>query len=103
MNAVIFDSVGIDAQIRGVRPDVALSDFGGFLHHLAKLARERDLALAFDERRLDLEHVTADLRWEKYCTLPANDKVLRELFGANKEMVDGTMVQARHILLTPGN
>jgi peptidyl-prolyl cis-trans isomerase C len=47
------------------------------------------------------QHITADMRWDKYACGAANDKVLRELFDANKDMFDGTLVRARHILLTP--
>jgi peptidyl-prolyl cis-trans isomerase C len=47
------------------------------------------------------QHITADLRWDKYAEAQATDKVLRELFTANKDMFDGSMVRVRHILLTP--
>jgi len=47
------------------------------------------------------EHITADIRWDKYATTQATEKALREYFESNKEMFDGTMVRARHILLTP--
>jgi len=47
------------------------------------------------------EYMTASLRWDKYANSQATDKALSELFEANKEMFDGTMVRARHILLTP--
>jgi peptidyl-prolyl cis-trans isomerase C len=43
----------------------------------------------------------ADLRWNTYAAAAATDKVLRELFDANKDMFDGTEVRARHILLSP--
>ena len=47
------------------------------------------------------EQVLADLRWEKFATGQASDKVLADYFAANKEMFDGSKVRARHILLTP--
>lgn len=43
----------------------------------------------------------SDLRWDKYAGKQATDKTVREYFDKNKEMFDGTMVRARHILLTP--
>jgi peptidyl-prolyl cis-trans isomerase C len=46
------------------------------------------------------EHMNADIRWDKYATAQATDKAMRELFDANKEMFDGAMVRARHILMT---
>jgi peptidyl-prolyl cis-trans isomerase C len=58
----------------------------------------KELNLSLTELR---EHITADIRWDKYAATQANDKALRELFDNNKEMFDGTMVRARHILLTP--
>jgi parvulin-like peptidyl-prolyl isomerase len=47
-------------------------------------------------------HILSDLRWEKYVGTQANDKVLRDLFEANKDMFNGSMVRARHILMQPG-
>jgi peptidyl-prolyl cis-trans isomerase C len=47
------------------------------------------------------EHISADLRWLKYANAQINDKALRELFDKNKDMFDGTSVQAWHILMTP--
>jgi peptidyl-prolyl cis-trans isomerase C len=47
------------------------------------------------------EQVLADLRWEKFATGQATDKVLADFFAGNKEMFDGSKVRARHILLTP--
>jgi peptidyl-prolyl cis-trans isomerase C len=56
------------------------------------------LMLTEAEMRAEL---TADLRWDKFASEQANDKVLRDYFAANTEMFDGTLVRARHILLTP--
>src|SRR5262249_29383855 len=46
-------------------------------------------------------HIAADLRWEKDVNQEATEKVLRDYFTKNTEMFDGSMVRARHILLTP--
>jgi len=47
------------------------------------------------------EHIMGDMRWDKYSASQATEKVLREFFDANKEpMFDGSMVRARHILIT---
>ncbi len=67
----------------------------------------RDFDKILEEMKLSeaelREHITADLRWDKFAKGQANEKALREMFDGNKEMFDGTMVRARHILLTPGN
>ncbi len=47
------------------------------------------------------EQVAADLRWEKFAATQATDKNLKALFDQGPEMFDGSMVRARHILLTP--
>jgi peptidyl-prolyl cis-trans isomerase C len=57
-----------------------------------------ELMLTEEEMRTQ---VLADLRWEKYVLSQATDKVLKDLFDKNVEMFDGSMVRARHILLTP--
>lgn len=46
-------------------------------------------------------HITADLRWEKYVAQQTGDPVLKDYFAKNVDMFDGSMVRARHILLTP--
>jgi peptidyl-prolyl cis-trans isomerase C len=58
----------------------------------------KDFLLTEDELKTQ---VTADLRWDKYASQQATDKALLDFFNANKEVFDGTMVRARHILLTP--
>jgi peptidyl-prolyl cis-trans isomerase C len=45
--------------------------------------------------------IAADLRWEKYAIAQGTDAALKDLFAKHTEMFDGTMVRARHILLTP--
>src|SRR5262249_21770508 len=47
------------------------------------------------------DHITADLRWIKYASAQATDKALSDLFNGNKDLFDGTMVRAQHILITP--
>jgi peptidyl-prolyl cis-trans isomerase C len=58
----------------------------------------QDIKLTEAELR---EHITADLRWDKFALKEATEAKLRELFTANREMFDGSMVRARHILLVP--
>jgi peptidyl-prolyl cis-trans isomerase C len=49
------------------------------------------------------QHILFELRWEKFIDSRANDKILQDLFAANREVFDGTQVHARHILLTPAS
>jgi peptidyl-prolyl cis-trans isomerase C len=48
-------------------------------------------------------HVAAEIRWYKYAETQATDKILQELFTANKDMFDHTRVRAHHILLSPAS
>jgi parvulin-like peptidyl-prolyl isomerase len=57
-----------------------------------------DLMLTEDELRAQ---IAADLRWEKYATAQGTDAALKDLFTKQPEMFDGSMVRARHVLLTP--
>lgn len=58
----------------------------------------QSMMLTEDELR---SHITADLRWEKYVAQQAGDPVLKDYFAKNIDMFDGSMVRARHVLLTP--
>jgi peptidyl-prolyl cis-trans isomerase C len=58
----------------------------------------KDLLLTEEELKAQ---VTADLRWEKFAVGRATDAALKQLYDQNVEMFDGSLVRARHILLTP--
>ncbi len=45
--------------------------------------------------------IAAQLRWEKFVTQQATEQALRGLFDNNPDLFDGTLVRARHILITP--
>jgi peptidyl-prolyl cis-trans isomerase C len=57
-----------------------------------------ELMLTDEELRAQ---VIADMRWEKYSVSLATDAALKDLFAKHPEMFDGSMVRARHILLSP--
>ncbi|VTR96745.1 -type peptidyl-prolyl cis-trans isomerase : Peptidylprolyl isomerase OS=uncultured planctomycete GN=HGMM_F12C05C36 PE=4 SV=1: Rotamase [Gemmata massiliana] len=46
--------------------------------------------------------VTAQMKWEKFVQQQGTDAALKQLFDSSPEVFDGTMVRARHILMTPG-
>jgi parvulin-like peptidyl-prolyl isomerase len=47
------------------------------------------------------KQIADHLRWEKFIDAQAGDKALRDLFDRNQDLFDGSMVRARHILITP--
>ena len=46
--------------------------------------------------------VTAQMKWEEFVKKQGTDAALMQLFDSSPDVFDGTMVRARHILLTPG-
>ena len=46
--------------------------------------------------------VTAQMKWDKFLKQQGTDESLKKMFEAAPNMFDGSMVRARHILLTPG-
>ena len=46
--------------------------------------------------------VVAQMKWEKFVQQQGTDAALKQLFESSPDVFDGTMVRARHILLTPG-
>ncbi len=46
--------------------------------------------------------VTAQMKWEKFVQQQGTDAALKQLFDGSPDVFDGTMVRARHILMTPG-
>lgn len=85
------DKKEVDGQLTQMQAD--LKKHGQTYENLLK-----ELNLTEAELRT---HIAADLRWTKYADGQATDKALREMFEANKDMFNGAMVHARHILLSP--
>ncbi|MCW2573871.1 MAG: prsA1 [Frankiales bacterium] len=46
--------------------------------------------------------VTAQMKWDKFLKSQGTDEALKKMFEAAPNMFDGSMVRARHILMTPG-
>ncbi|HXG09086.1 MAG TPA: peptidylprolyl isomerase [Gemmataceae bacterium] len=87
------DKKEVDAQVEQMRADI--KRHGQTFENILK-----ELMLTEEELR---GHIAADLRWNKYAESQAAEKALRELFEANRDMFNGAMVHARHILVTPAS
>ncbi len=88
---VTADAKDVDAKLATARAEVKKQ--GGDLDKIMK-----DLMISEAELR---EQIAAQLRWEKFATAQATDQALRALFDQHRDMFDGSMVRARHILLQP--
>ncbi len=81
--------------------DKLIADLKKELHDAKKdYARELE-TMMLTEAEFRTE-VTAQMRWEKFVQQQGTDAALKQLFDSSPEVFDGTMVRARHILMTPG-
>jgi parvulin-like peptidyl-prolyl isomerase len=103
----LVDNVLLDQYLLQLRIEVPAQEIDGRVQEiLAEIKRGgqtyekvmQDLMLTEQELRAQL---AAELRWERFCDAQANEKALHDLFEKNPELFDGSMVRARHILLSP--
>ena len=90
------EAAEVEARFKQARADIdkaaASKPEGSFANIL------KELMLTEEELKTI---IASELRVEKFCTQQATDKVLIDYFIANKEVFDGTLVRARHILIKP--
>jgi peptidyl-prolyl cis-trans isomerase C len=103
----LVDNLLIDQYLAGQKIPVDPKDVDGRVTEITNEVKKNgqdyakmltDLMLTEEELR---SQIAADVRWEKYAIAQGTDAALRDLFAKHTEMFDGTMVRARHILLTP--
>jgi len=89
---VVVDPAAVEARCKEIQNDSNKKDAKGFENMLkAMVLTEADLRL----------QVANELRFDKFVEQQGTDKVLRGMFEGNHAMFDGTMMRARHILITP--
>jgi peptidyl-prolyl cis-trans isomerase C len=81
----------VDAQVETFKKQIAEAK-----QDFAKVLEKMDIT----EPELKVE-VVNQLRWEKFVAQQATDDKLKKLFESSPEIFDGSMVHARHILITP--
>jgi peptidyl-prolyl cis-trans isomerase C len=102
----LVDQVLLDQYLLQQRIAVEPKEIDKFVEDMkADLTKQKkDFAKALVEMKLTeaelREHIAADIRWGKFTEARATDKVLKDLFDSQKYLFDGSMVRARHILLT---
>jgi peptidyl-prolyl cis-trans isomerase C len=94
LQKIAADPKDVDAKIKQIRAEIEKQKGSTFDKVL------KELMLSEDELRTQ---IAAQLRWDQYVNEQATDKALHELFDNNHEMFDGTLVSARHILLSPAS
>jgi len=88
---VAVDQKEVDAQVELFKKQIAEAK-----QDFAKVLEKMDIT----EAELKVE-VLNQLRWEKFVAQQATDDKLKKLFESSPEIFDGSMVRARHILITP--
>jgi peptidyl-prolyl cis-trans isomerase C len=58
----------------------------------------KDLMLTPEELKMQIGN---QLRWDKFAESQATEQRIRQFFDAKRELFNGSMVRARHILLSP--
>ena len=88
---VAVDPKEVDTQIDSFKKQIAEAK-----QDFAKVLEKMDIT----EVELRAE-VLNQLRWEKFVAQQATDDKLKKLFESSPEIFDGSMVRAKHVLLTP--
>jgi peptidyl-prolyl cis-trans isomerase C len=102
----LIDNMLVDQYLmqQKIVADVAEIDKRHGLMKAEIVKQGKDYAKMLEELKLTdaelKEHISAEIRWEKYVDTQATDKALQEIFEQNKEVFNGASVRARHILLT---
>lgn len=103
----LIDNIIIDQYLKEQKIDVTPAEVDGRVAEMQKQLQAQKLEFAKVLKDMMLteaelrEHIAAEIRWEKYVNSRATEAMLREMFTKSPESYDGTLVHARHILLTP--
>jgi peptidyl-prolyl cis-trans isomerase C len=105
----LIENVLIDQYLTAIKVTVEEKDVEKLITDLKKelaeakkdYAKELE-AMMLTEAEFRVE-VTAQLRWEEFVKKQGTDAALKQLFDASPDVFDGSMVRARHILMTPGD
>jgi parvulin-like peptidyl-prolyl isomerase len=103
---VLIDDMLIDQYLQQLMIPVEAKDVDSRITEMrAELTKQKkDFDKLLKEWKISetelRQHITSELRWEKFVDQRATEKVLHQVFDSNKEVFDNTQVRARHILLT---
>jgi parvulin-like peptidyl-prolyl isomerase len=101
----LIDNLVVDQYLAQLYPDTSKEEIEKRLEQIrTEITKEgqtiekvmQELMLTPDELR---SQVAAEMRWEKYAGEQVTEKVVSDYFQNNKEVFDGSMVRARHILI----
>lgn len=104
----LVENMLIDQYLTAIKITTEEKDVATLLNDLKK-----ELADAKKDYKTELDammltepefraEIIAQMKWEKFVKQQGTDAALKQLFDSSPDMFDGSMVRARHILLTPG-
>jgi parvulin-like peptidyl-prolyl isomerase len=105
--AFLVDNALVDHYLEllkiGVEPKEVETQLETFKKDLAEAKQEyakvlEKMELTEAELKVEIQNT---LRWEKFVAQQGTDEKLKKLFEASPEIFDGSMIKARHILVTP--
>ncbi len=104
----LVENAMIDLYLNAIKTTVDPTEVENLINELKKelTTAKKDYATELAAMMLTEEEfrseVQAQLKWEKFIKQQGTDEALKKLFESSPDIFDGTMVRARHILLTPG-
>jgi peptidyl-prolyl cis-trans isomerase C len=106
--AHLIENVLIDQYLTAIKVAVEDKEVDALINELkaelimAKKDYAKELeAMLLTEAEFRTE-VIAQMKWEKFVKQQGTDAALKQLFDSSPDVFDGTMVRARHILMTSG-
>ncbi len=101
----LVDNILIDQYLTQIKIEVPAKEIEDRLTAMSAEAKTegKEFSKILEELKLGpaelRQHLTADIRWDKYLDKQATPQVMQQMFDANKDVFDGATVRARHILL----
>ncbi|HVL15639.1 MAG TPA: peptidylprolyl isomerase [Gemmata sp.] len=106
--AHLIENSLIDQYLTAIKVTVEEAEINALINELkaelvqAKKDYAKELeAMLLTEAEFRAE-VSSQMKWEKFIKQQGTDAELKKLFEGSPDVFDGTLVRARHILLTPG-
>ena len=104
----LIDNTLIDQYLNALKITVEPAEVDKLIEELkGELAKaKKDYAKELESMLLTeaefRTEVIAQMKWDKFLKQQGTDEALKKFFDARPDVFDGTLVRARHILLTPG-
>ena len=106
--AHLIENALIDQYLIALKVDVPEKDVDKLIGELkdeltkAKKDYKKELEVMMLTEAEFRAEVAAQMKWEEFVKKQSTDAALKQLFDSSPDVFDGTMVRARHILMTPG-